>query len=91
MSPAEETNEVWWHMRFDGAVSKEGDGVGVWIIYPCGERKLLSYKLYFDCTNNVGEYEALVLGLSDMKDLQAKKIDIYGDSELVIKQVKGSY
>ena len=78
-------------MNFDGAVSKEGAREGVWIRPPSGEPKLLSYKLYFDCTNNVAEYEALVLGLRALRDLQAKKIDIYGDSELVIKQVQGSY
>ena len=44
-----------------------------------------------DYTNNIVEYEALVLGPRDLKGLQAKKIDIYGDSELVIKQFQGSY
>ena len=78
-------------MDFDGAVSKEGFGAGVWIRPPIGEPKLLSYKLYFDCTNNVVGYEALVLGLRDLKALQAKKISIYGDSMLVIKQVERSY
>ena len=56
-------------MDFDGAVGKEGSGVGVWIRPPSGEPKLLSYKLYFDCTNNVAEYEALVLGFRALKDL----------------------
>ena len=69
MPPAEEENEGWWHMSFDGAVSKEGVGVGVWIRHPSGEPKLLLYKLYFDCTNNIAEYEALVLGLRALKDL----------------------
>ena len=31
------------------------------------------------------------MGIRSLKDLQAKRIDIYGDSELVRKQVKGSY
>ena len=78
-------------MDFNGAVSKVGSGAGVWIRPPSGEPKLLSYSLYFDCTNNVAEYEALFLGLKALKDLQAKKITIYGDSELVIKQVQRSY
>ena len=56
-------------MDFYGEVSKEGSGVGVLIRPHVGEPKLLSYKLYFDCTNNVVEYEALVLGLRDLKDL----------------------
>ena len=91
MSPAEEANEDWWHMSFDGLVSKGGVGDGVWIRPSNGEPKLLSYKLYFDCTNNIAEYEVLVLGLRALRDLQGKNIDIYGDLELVIKQVQGSY
>jgi ribonuclease HI len=78
-------------MGFDGAVSKEGEGAGVWIRPPSGEPKLLSDKLYFDCTNNVVQYEALVFGLKTLRDLLAKKIEICGDSELVIKKVQGSY
>jgi ribonuclease HI len=78
-------------MNFDGVVSKEGAAAGSWIRPPSGEPKMLSYKLYFDCTNNIAEYEALVLGLRALKDLRAKKIDIYGDSELVVKQFQGSY
>lgn len=44
-------------MDLDGAVSKEGAKAGIWIRPPKGEPKLFSYKLYFDCTNNVAEYE----------------------------------
>ena len=47
-------------MDFYGAMRKEGAGEGIWIRPPEGETKLLSYKLYFDCTKNVAEYEALV-------------------------------
>ena len=86
-----DTKEGWWHMEFDGAVSKEGTGAGIWIRPLEGEPKLFSYKLYFDCTNSVAEYEALVLGLKVLKNLEAKRIYIYEDFELVIKQVKGSY
>jgi ribonuclease HI len=78
-------------MDFDRAVSKEGAGAGSWIRPPEGDPKLVSCKLYFDCTNNVVEYDALVLGLKVFKNLKSKKIYIYGDSELVINKVKGSY
>lgn len=78
-------------MDFDGAVSKEGVGVGIWIRPLEGEPKLFSYMLYFDCTNNITEYQALVLGLKILKNLKAKKIYIYGDFELIINPVKGIY
>ena len=56
-------------MDFDGTVRKEGSRVGIWIRPPIGEPKLFSYKLYVDCTNNVVEYEAFILGLKALKDL----------------------
>jgi ribonuclease HI len=83
-------NEM-WNMSFDGAVSKEGAGAGVWISPPKVGTKLCSYKLTFDCTNNMVEYEALILGLKVLKELGAKRIAVHGDSELVINQVKGIY
>ena len=52
---------------------------------------MLSFKLYFECTNNVAEYEALILGLKTLKDLKEKRISIYGDLGLVIDQVKCIY
>ena len=78
-------------MGFDRAVSKEGAGAGIWIRLHVGEPRMLSYKLFFKCTNNMAKYEALILGLKAMKDLQAQRIKIQGDSELIIKQVQGSY
>jgi hypothetical protein len=56
-----------WKMFFDGASSKEGVGVGVVFISPTQETISLSYKLEFETTNNVAEYEALVLGLGLLK------------------------
>jgi ribonuclease HI len=50
-----------WNMRFDGAASREGARAGVWINRPKIGMKLCSYKLDFDCTNNMAEYEALIL------------------------------
>jgi len=40
----------------------------------------MAYKLAFDCTNNMVEYEALILGLKVVVILKIKNIEIYGDS-----------
>ena len=72
----QEPSDGWWHMSFDGAASKKGSGVGISIRPLIVEPKLLSYKLDFKCTNNVDEYEALILGLKALKDLQAQRVDI---------------
>jgi len=85
-------------MDFDGAVGKEGVGIGIWIHNPVflpnkvpSNVRVCSYKFAFDCSNNEAEYEALIASLKILKKLNAKRISIYGDSELVIKQVKGEY
>lgn len=53
--------------------------------------RVYSYKLAFDCSNNEVEYEALIAGLKILRKTNAKRILVYGDFELVIKQVKGEY
>ena len=63
----------------------------MYIIYPIRDFKDLSYKLTFECTNNVAEYEALLLGLHALKYLGAQRIKVLGDAELVINQVNDSY
>ena len=87
----ENLSNGWWRMSFDGAVSKEGAGAGIVIKPPIGEPKLFSYKMHFKCTNNMAEYEALVLGLKVLKNLQVQRINIQGDLEVIIKQVHGEY
>ena len=71
-------------MHFDGSVAKVGAGASVFIISPIRDFKGLSYKLNFECTNNVAEYESLLLGMHDLKYMGAKMIQVIGDSELVI-------
>lgn len=40
----------------------------------------MAYKLSFEFTNNMADYEALILGLKGVVTLKTKDIDIYGDS-----------
>jgi len=43
--------------------------------------------LDFDCTTNIVEYEALILGLKESISMVVKNIHIYGDSQLILNQV----
>ena len=56
-----------------------------------GETVKLMYKLEFITTNNTAEYEALLLGLKAAKDLDIQQISAFGDSKLVVQQVKNNY
>ena len=70
----------WWNLHFDGAVGKDGAGDGFCINAPEHENIICSYKLYFDYTNNVSEYEALILGIEKLIELKVKNVYRYGDS-----------
>ena len=37
------------------------------------------------------EYEALILGLKAAKDMNIKHLEVFGDFELVVSQVKDKY
>ena len=42
-------------------------------------------------TNNVAEYRALLFGIERAAALGATDLDLVGDSELIVKQVRGEY
>jgi ribonuclease HI len=42
-------------------------------------------------TNNVAEYKALLLGIERAAALGASELEMVGDSELIVRQVKGEY
>ena len=50
-----------------------------------------AYRLNFKCTNNMAEYEALLLGLKLIKSLGRIRVSVLGDSDLVIQQIKGNF
>jgi hypothetical protein len=71
-----------WKMYFDGASSWEGVGAGVLFVAPGDEFIIpFSYILQWDIeyTNNICEYEALVLGLEAAKKLKIENLIVYSD------------
>jgi len=48
-------------------------------------------QLLGTATNNVAEYRALLLGLERARALGAHEVEVVGDSELIAKQLQGSY
>ena len=42
-------------------------------------------------TNNVAEYRAVLLGVALARELGALEVELVGDSELIVRQVKGEY
>jgi ribonuclease HI len=48
-------------------------------------------ELVGTATNNVAEYRGLLLGLGRARELGATEVEVVGDSELVARQVDGTY
>ena len=66
-------------------------GAGIWITDGEG-RKISEVSRYLGHkTNNVAEYWALLLGLKEAKRLGGEALQIFTDSELVERQIKGVY
>ena len=80
-----------WTMFFDGASSKEGAGARVVFVSPEKNTFRYSFTLNFLCTNNIAEYEALLLGLKVSSHHGIKKLHVIGDSKLVISQIRETY
>jgi ribonuclease HI len=79
-----------WSLYFDGSKSKEGAGAGCVLIDPAGNKILIACRLEFECTNNTAEYEALLQGLRKALDLNIQNLIVFGDSKIVVRQVKNS-
>jgi ribonuclease HI len=78
-----------WTLFFDGSSRKQGAGVGVVLLAPHGDQIKYMMNLDFKATNNMVEYEALLFGLSIALSLGVRQLLVKGDSQLIIKQVKG--
>ena len=73
-----------WTMYFDGASNQYGYGIGVLLIAPDDSHIPLAFKLRFKVSNNEAEYEACIAGLEAVLDLREIRLDVIGDSNLVV-------
>ena len=84
-----------WRMYFDGAANRSGYGIGVLLISPHGDHiprsVCLAFSDHYQATNNIVEYEACILGLETALELGIRRMEIFGDSNLVIRQIQGDW
>ena len=74
-------------MYFDDSLMKTGAGAGLLFISPLGVHVCYMIQLHFAASNNAAEYEALINGLQIAIELGVRRLDVRGDSQLVIDQV----
>ena len=74
------TEMSFWQLYFDGAARKNSVGAGVVLITSSGGLILYSLSILVTCTNNVAEYEALIIGLEIALEMQISHLRVFGDS-----------
>ncbi|WJZ92731.1 hypothetical protein VitviT2T_011713 [Vitis vinifera] len=82
-------------MYFDGAANHSGYRIGVLLISLHGDHIPRFVRLTFSdqhpATNNIVEYEACILGLETALKLGIKQMKVFGDSNLVLRQIQGEW
>lgn len=66
-------------------------GAGAVLVEPGGQVVARLGKYLGVQTNNHAEYTALLLGLQHAKTLGARDLEVFLDSELIVRQLEGSY
>lgn len=77
----------------DGASEGNPGNAGVGIVMRDEDnREIQTFKKYIgEATNNVAEYIALIIALQEAVKVRVKEVTVYSDSELVVRQIKGTY
>lgn len=68
-----------------------GKGAALVIVNPSRQKFSLSFKLSFPCTINEHEYEAAIIGLLIIWDMEAKRVRLLEDFAVVIQQIKREF
>jgi len=66
-------------------------GIGVLFLAPDGAVIERFHQCIGTATNNVAEYSALILALERATAMGVKDLDVYSDSELLVRQLEGRY
>ena len=76
----------------DGAADLHSKTAGIGGVIYSNNKELSNFsEPLFDKTNNEAEYLSLIKGVEQLIDLKVVSVNIYADSELVVKQVLGIY
>jgi ribonuclease HI len=79
-----------WTVFCDGSWGTFGAGAVVVLVAPSKVRTCYAIKLDFSCTNNIAEYEALLLGLRKLKAIGIRRAILKIDSQVISGHVDKS-
>jgi ribonuclease HI len=70
-----------WTVFYDGSWGTFGAGAAAVLVAPSKVRTCYAAKLDFSCTNNIAEYEALLLGLRKLRAMGIRRAILKTDSQ----------
>jgi ribonuclease HI len=79
-----------WTVFYDGSWGTFGAGADAVLVAPSKVRTCYAVKLDFSCTNNIAEYEALLLGLRKLKAMGIRRAVLKTDSQVISGHVDKS-
>ena len=80
-----------WRLSVDRAANAQGSGAGLILTSPDGIDVEYTLRFSFQVSNNKAEYEAVIARLNLAHDMEADQLEVSSDSQLVVKQIEGSY
>ncbi|KAL5571307.1 hypothetical protein UlMin_020904 [Ulmus minor] len=86
-----QTQNSQWKLYVDGSSTETSSGAGIILVSPDGVKLSCAIRFKFKATNNQAEYEALLSGLRLAKEVSARHLTIYSDSQLVVSQVNSEF
>jgi ribonuclease HI len=79
-----------WTTFCDGSWGTFGAGAAVVLISPSKIKTCYVARLEFNCTNNIAEYEALLLGLQKLKAMEIRRTILKTDSQVILGHIDKS-
>jgi ribonuclease HI len=80
-----------WTVFCDGSWGTFGAGATAVLVAPSKVKTCYATRLDFSCTNNIAEYEALLLGLWKLKAMGIRRAVLKTDSQVISGHIDKSY
>jgi ribonuclease HI len=79
-----------WTLFCDGSWGTFGAGAAALLVAPSKVKTCYATRLDFSCTNNIAEYEALLLGLRKLKAMGIRRVVLKTDSQVISDHIDKS-
>ena len=80
-----------WKLSVNGASNAQGSGAGLILASLEGIDIEYALRFGFHTSNNKAEYEAVIVGLNLAHSLEVDQLEVYSDSQLVVRQIENTY